>query len=101
MRAFDRRVLAAVRDLGANAYGVTIMKALAPPMPEAARRSTFRFLLHVLKGPGLGAVYVSLERLEEQGLVSSYLGEPCAERDGRRKRHYCITDLAEQALLET
>jgi DNA-binding PadR family transcriptional regulator len=33
-------------------------------------------------------VYTALERLATRGLVSSTLGEPTAERGGRRKRMY-------------
>ena len=36
----------------------------------------------------LGAVYKTLERLEDKGLVASREGEPTPERGGRRKRHY-------------
>lgn len=35
-----------------------------------------------------GAIYPTLDRLEERGLVSSYMGEPVAERGGRSKRHF-------------
>ena len=35
-----------------------------------------------------GAIYTALERLTSRGLVSSGLGEPTAERGGRRKRMY-------------
>ena len=39
----------------------------------------------------LATVYAALERLEENGLVSSELGEPTAERGGRAKRYFHIT----------
>ena len=35
-----------------------------------------------------GAVFTALERLTARGFVSSQLGEPTAERGGRRKRMY-------------
>lgn len=35
-----------------------------------------------------GAVYTALDRLEQRGLVTSWLGEPTAQRGGKRKRHY-------------
>ena len=37
-----------------------------------------------------GAIYTALERLAVRGFVSSELGEPTAERGGRRKRMYSI-----------
>jgi DNA-binding PadR family transcriptional regulator len=100
VKPFDRRVLSAVRDLGGNAYGVTIFKALSPPMPESTRRSRFRLFLHWFKEPSLGAIYVALESMEERNLVTSHWGEATEERGGRRKRYYCITRLGEAALEE-
>jgi PadR family transcriptional regulator PadR len=35
-----------------------------------------------------GAIYTALARLEGRGLVRSWLGEPTAQRGGKRKRHY-------------
>jgi DNA-binding PadR family transcriptional regulator len=35
-----------------------------------------------------GAIYPTLDRLEQRGLVRSYMGEPTAERGGRAKRHF-------------
>jgi DNA-binding PadR family transcriptional regulator len=35
-----------------------------------------------------GAVYTALDRLERRGLVSSWLGDPTAQRGGKCKRHY-------------
>ena len=40
------------------------------------------------RSPSAGAVYTALDRLAARGLVSSTLGEPTAERGGRRKRIY-------------
>ena len=37
-----------------------------------------------------GAIYTALDRLERRGLVSSWLGDPTAQRGGKRKRHYRI-----------
>ena len=39
----------------------------------------------------LGAVYVTLDRLERKGWLESSLGEPRAERGGRARRHYRLT----------
>ena len=38
-----------------------------------------------------GSVYITLDRLERKGLVSSRLGEPTAERGGRAKTYFRIT----------
>ena len=37
-----------------------------------------------------GAIYPTLDRLEQRGLVRSYIGEPVAERGGRAKRHFVL-----------
>ena len=39
----------------------------------------------------LPAIHVVLKRLEKKGLVKSRMGEPTAERGGRRKRIYQAT----------
>jgi len=38
----------------------------------------------------LGAIYVTLDRLEKKGLVTSRLGDPTPQRGGRPKRMYRI-----------
>ncbi|MEQ8469958.1 MAG: PadR family transcriptional regulator [Marinoscillum sp.] len=40
----------------------------------------------------LPAIHVVLKRLEKKGLVNSQMGEPTAERGGRRKRIYTATN---------
>ncbi|MGE3345412.1 MAG: PadR family transcriptional regulator [Vicinamibacterales bacterium] len=37
-----------------------------------------------------GAIYPTLDRLEQRGLVRSYIGDPIAERGGRAKRHFIL-----------
>jgi DNA-binding PadR family transcriptional regulator len=37
-----------------------------------------------------GAIYTALERLERRGVVRSWLGDPTAQRGGKRKRHYQV-----------
>lgn len=37
-----------------------------------------------------GAIYPTLDRLEQRGLVTSYMGAPVAERGGRSKRHFVL-----------
>lgn len=66
---------AAERD-GGPAYGV--------PIARAIEKSTGREVV-------LGSVYAALDRLEEKGLVSSWIGDPTPERGGRAKRHFRIT----------
>jgi DNA-binding PadR family transcriptional regulator len=42
------------------------------------------------RSPAIGAVHATLERLERKGLITSWMGEPTAERGGKAKRHFKI-----------
>jgi PadR family transcriptional regulator, regulatory protein PadR len=84
---FEQLILTAILSLHDNAYGVTIhgkVGELAQP-----------------KQVSLGAVYVTLDRLEDKGFVSSWLTDPTAERGGRAKRCYRVEALGEEALQES
>lgn len=80
---FEQLVLLALVRLGDEAYGVTVHGQLE-------RRAG--------RDVALGAVYKTLARLEAKGLVAARLGEPTAERGGRRKRHYRVTVAGKRAL---
>src|SRR2546426_7603662 len=54
------------------------------PISEAIEESSGRDV-------AIGSVYITLDRLERKGLVSSRLGEPTAERGGRAKTYFRIT----------
>ncbi len=41
--------------------------------------------------PAPGAIYTTLDRLEDKGLVRSSAGDPSPERGGRSKRLYQVT----------
>src|SRR3954454_317940 len=73
---FELLVLLALMRLGDDAYGV--------PISEAIEESSGRDV-------AIGSVYITLERLERKGLVSSKLGEPTPERGGRAKTYFRIT----------
>ncbi|HEV2175314.1 MAG TPA: helix-turn-helix transcriptional regulator [Nitrospira sp.] len=73
---FEQIVLLAILRLGENAYGVTILAAIAAC---TGRR------------PSSGALYTTLDRLEEKGLVQSRMGDPTPQRGGRAKRLMKVT----------
>ena len=73
---FELLVLLALIRLGDDAYGV--------PISEAIEKSSGREV-------ALGSVYITLERLQHKGFVSSELGEPTAVRGGRAKTYFRIT----------
>ena len=68
---FEQMVLLAILQLRGQVYGV--------PIVDEIERRTGRSVSRA-------AVYVTLRRLEEKGLVSSWLGEPTAERGGKARR---------------
>ena len=84
---FEQLVLTAILALREDAYGVTIHSKVEE---LTGRRSV-----------SLGAVYVTLDRLEDKGLISSWLSDPTAERGGRAKRCYTLEALGERALQES
>lgn len=44
------------------------------------------------------AVYVTLQRLEKKGLISTYLGAPVAERGGKARRHVRVEAAGTEAV---
>ena len=74
-------------SLREDAYGVTIQSKVAD--------------LAKPKKISLGAIYVTLDRLEDKGFVSSWLSDPTNERGGRAKRCYRVEALGERALQES
>lgn len=83
---FEIMVLLALIRLGDEAYGVPISREIE----ECSGREV-----------ALGSVYAALERMEEKGLVTSRLGDPTAERGGRAKRYFRITNQGLRAVRET
>jgi DNA-binding PadR family transcriptional regulator len=83
---FEHVVLLAVLTASradSGAYGVSVHDELV----ARTRRRVAR-----------GAVYMTLDRLEKKGLLSSFLTAPTAERGGRAKRCYRVTKPAMAAL---
>ena len=84
---FEQLVLTAVLSLREQAYGVSIQSRVAE--------------LAAPKAVSLGAVYVTLDRLEDKGFVTSWLSDPTPERGGRAKRCYQLQALGERALRQS
>jgi DNA-binding PadR family transcriptional regulator len=70
---FELVVLLAVLRLGDEAYGAAILEEIA----RRTRRPVAR-----------GSVYITLDRLEEKGLLISERGDPTPIRGGRAKRYF-------------
>ena len=82
---FELLVLLAVLHTGDTAYSVAVHE-------ELERRSG--------RSASMGAVYITLDRLESKGFLTSRLGEPTRERGGRAKRYYAPTRSGLAALKE-
>jgi DNA-binding PadR family transcriptional regulator len=72
---FEQLLLFALIELQDDAYGGRIR--------EVIEQRTGRSV-------SPGAIYTALDRLETRRLVSSTLGDPTAQRGGKRKRYYRI-----------
>jgi PadR family transcriptional regulator, regulatory protein PadR len=83
---FEQAVLLAVVRLGKDAYGRAILK----DVQERLQRDVVA-----------GAVYATLDRLQDRGLVSSRLGSGTPIRGGRPRRYYDIEQAGVRALNES
>ena len=82
----EELVVMVISAVGENAYGVSIQQALE----SRCNRSI-----------SIGALHSTITRLEEKGFLSSWVGGATAERGGRSKRYYDITQAGKKALAET
>ena len=73
---FEQIVLLAILRLGEFAYGVSIRDEIAACTGRA---------------PAPGALYTTLDRLENKGMVGSRLVDPTPLRGGRAKRYFNVT----------
>lgn len=82
---FEEVILLLVGILGEEAYSFKIS--------EEFERQTDR-------ATSIGSIHSTLTRLEEKGFLKSAMGDPTAERGGRRKRIYTITAYGKRVLEE-
>lgn len=80
---FEETLLLIVGILGEEAYAFKIAEEFEAQLDRAV---------------SIGAVHSTLNRLGDKGFLTSEMGEPTAERGGRRKRIYEITGAGERAL---
>ena len=80
---FEQLVLLAIVHLGNDVYGV--------PITDEIERRTGRSV-------SPAAVYVTLRRLEQKGLLSSSMSEPTPERGGKSRRCVRLTPSALESL---
>lgn len=80
---FEQMVLLAVMRLGDGAYGLAILDELEH---TAERKAS------------TGALYTTLDRLEQKGLIVSRAGERSDARGGRPRRYVDVTAQGQDAL---
>lgn len=80
---FEQLVLLSIVRLEDEAYGATIRRAIE----ERTERSI-----------AIGSIYTTLDRLEGKGFLRSHMGDPTAERGGRRRKLYALTKPGRAAL---
>lgn len=80
---FEQLLLFALLKLKDDAYGA----AIRAEIEEQTGRDV-----------NSGAVYVTLERLQDRRLLTSRWGKPTGERGGRRRRYYTLTAAGARAL---
>ncbi len=86
LRDFEHLLLLTLLRLDEPAYGVAIRREIED---RTGRRVS------------PGAIFTALRRLEQRGLVSSWLGEATAVRGGKRKRYYQLEAAGEESLHRT
>ena len=75
--------LLAVARLDSDAYGLAVRRDLS-------ERTGHDY--------SVGAVYTTLQRLEDKGLLTSHTTDPLPVRGGRARRHYKVTGAGARAL---
>ena len=82
---FEQLVLLAIVHLGDGTYGV-------PIVDEIERRTG--------RTTSPAAVYVTLRRLEQKGLLASHMSDPTPERGGKARRCVRVTRAGLESLRE-
>jgi DNA-binding PadR family transcriptional regulator len=80
---FEIYVMLALAHLAPEAYGVTIRQEIT--------RRTHREI-------AIGAVYATLSRLEEKGLVRHTLSDPLPVQGGRTRKYFTLTSEGARSL---
>lgn len=79
---FEYLLISAATRLGDDAYGASIRQEIE----SSARRRC-----------SIGALYTTLDRLEQKGMIKTWMGDPTPQRGGRPKRMVRVTAKGTQA----
>ena len=84
---FEQLVLTAILNLREGAYGAAIHTKVSD--------------LEGVRSVNLGSVYVTLDRLQDKGYVTSWFADPSPERGGKARRYFKLEAAGEQVLKDT
>lgn len=79
----EKFILMAIINNHNNAYGVEIKRDIKD---------------RINKDVSVGALYITLDRLEAKGFLKSRMGESTEERGGRAKKYFQVTALGHETL---
>jgi DNA-binding PadR family transcriptional regulator len=82
---FEYVLITTAAALGENAYGVAIREEIKATLERKC---------------SMGALYTTMDRLEEKGLLKTWVGEATPQRGGRGKRMVRVTAQGEHAAKE-
>ena len=83
LQEFELFVLLAILRLGAGAYGAAIARELETTADRVV---------------SIGALYATLGRLVDKGLLVSHTSDPLPVQGGRARKHYTLTGTGETAV---
>lgn len=83
---FELTVMQALLWLGEQAYGMSVRQKISERLGKEV---------------SIGAIYATLERLENKGYVKSRVGEVTNSRGGRAKKYFKITGAGQASLTQT
>lgn len=86
MGEFEQIVLLALLQLDNDAYGMEVRQEIEE---RTGREVSY------------GAVYTTLDRLEQKGFVTYRMGEPTPERGGRARKYFSVEPAGRDALRAT
>ena len=81
--SLELAALLAVARLGDEAYGLAVREDLSE---------------RVGRDYSVGAIYTTLQRLEDKGLLVSHASDPLPVRGGRSRRHFRLTGAGRRAI---
>jgi DNA-binding PadR family transcriptional regulator len=82
----EKYILMAILNQNNNAYGTEIRRDI--------KERTY-------KDVSVGALYTTLERLQEKGFIESTIAEGTAERGGRARKYFRVSTLGQPTLKQS